>query len=534
MQTSSSSRGAVLGALTSLPVVAVGYLGQRLAALPSPPFTFFDWLTRYLPGSVVTFGIDLLVRLIRGLGLSSTGDVAKTVERAFAILLFAALGALFGAMLSRAGRKQPLLLPAYGALVGFAVAVILALMQRSIGSSDAGVLSDWIWLTSVNIGWGYSLGWLERASDLAFDDGSSSPLARRQFLYLVGGGILTVTAAPLALSRWFDRESPEPTNISASKLDPGQTSGPAQSPPQGTLDVRIDPALGTRPELTATEDFYTVDINALPRRIDGDSWRLSVEGLVLTPLSLSLAQIRARPAIRQVATLSCISNPVGGDLIGTAVWSGIRLGDILAKSGLQSSAKEIRVESADGFFESLSLDDAFDERTLLVYEMNDEPLTQEHGYPLRISIPDRYGMKQPKWITRLEVIDHEGSGFWVDRGWSQEAFVKQTSVVDNADLATVKAGADTLPIGGIAYAGARGISSVEVQIDANPWSEAQLRTPPLSPLTWVQWRYDWPFEPGEHTISVRAYDGSGTLQETRSGGARPDGATGIHTFKVRI
>ena len=534
MQASSSSRGAVLGALTSLPVMAIGYLGQRFAALPSPPFTFFDWLTRHLPGSVVTFGIDLLVRLIRGLGLGSTGDVAKTVERAFAILLFATFGALFGAMLSRAGRKRPLLLPAYGTLVGFAVAVSLALMQSSIGSSDAGVFPDLIWLTSLNIVWGYSLGWLERASDLAFDDDSASPLARRQFLYLVGGGILTVTVAPLALSRWFDREAPEPADISASKLDPGQTSGPAQSPPQGTLDVRIDPALGTRPELTATEDFYTIDINTFPQRIDGDSWRLSVEGLVQNPLALSLSQIRARPAIRQVATLSCISNPVGGDLIGTAVWSGVRLGDILAESGLQSNAKEIRVESADGFYESLSLDDAFDERTLLVYEMNGEPLTQEHGYPLRISIPDRYGMKQPKWITRLEIIDHDGSGYWVDRGWSQEAFVMQTSVVDHADLVSVKAGADTLPVGGIAYAGAKGISRVEVQIDANPWAEAQLRTPPLSPLTWVQWRYHWPFEPGEHTIGVRAYDGSGRLQESRSRGSRPDGATGIHTFKVRI
>ncbi len=190
------------------------------------------------------------------------------------------------------------------------------------------------------------------------------------------------------------------------------------------------------------------------------------------------------------------------------------------------------MEAEDGFYESVSLEDAMDPRTLLVYEMNGEPLPEKHGYPLRIYIPDRYGMKQPKWIVRMEAIDREGDGYWVDRGWSEEAYVRPTSVVDGVSGSAAEGG--TVPIGGIAYAGAKGISKVEIQIDDGPWREAELRVPPLSPLTWVQWRYDYSAESGQHVARVRAYDGSGELQITESGGARPDGATGIHeiTFNV--
>jgi DMSO/TMAO reductase YedYZ molybdopterin-dependent catalytic subunit len=162
------------------------------------------------------------------------------------------------------------------------------------------------------------------------------------------------------------------------------------------------------------------------------------------------------------------------------------------------------------------------------------PLPHEHGFPLRIIIPHRYGMKQPKWILRMELIDREGEGYWVERGWSAEAFVRTTSVIDPIVRSALDEASGLLPIGGIGYAGAAGISRIEAQVDDGPWVEAQLRAPALSGLTWVQWRYDWPAVPGRHTFRVRAVDAQGVPQiETREG-VRPDGATGLHVRTATI
>ena len=175
-----------------------------------------------------------------------------------------------------------------------------------------------------------------------------------------------------------------------------------------------------------------------------------------------------------------------------------------------------------------------DERTLLVYEMNGEPLPVKHGYPLRIYIPNHYGMKQPKWIKRMEAIDHHGPGYWVDRGWSETAIPQTTSVIDTVAVDDENPETGVIPVGGIAYSGARGISKVEVQVDEGPWQEVELRSPALSPLTWVQWRYLWKSQPGRHTFKVRAYDGTGQLQETQPSPPHPNGATGIDSKTENI
>jgi hypothetical protein len=202
--------------------------------------------------------------------------------------------------------------------------------------------------------------------------------------------------------------------------------------------------------------------------------------------------------------------------------------DFLNEVGLQSGATALYIESVDGFYETVVMEDIQDERTLLVYEMNGEPLPQEHGYPLRIYIPNRFGMKQPKWIVRMEAVSEQRPGYWVERGWSRTALVRTTSVIDV--VMDQQTGNQVARMGGIAYAGARGISKVEVQVDDGDWQGAQLRVPPLSPLTWVQWRYEWPAQPGSHTARVRSYDGSGQLQVLEDSPPHPDGATGVDTF----
>jgi DMSO/TMAO reductase YedYZ molybdopterin-dependent catalytic subunit len=469
-----------------------------------------------------------------------------------AVALFLVICAIYGLLIRLTTSPQRRESALRGALVGLGLAVALSFIELALGFPQAGAWLSILWLLVLFGLWGGALGWLLSEAQPALTQADDAQLSRRAFLTLVGGGVLTVSVGSLGLTELLTAEpggpartqagpegEPSPSETASPRPQPNPTAGPQPSqtepgPSATELANRIEPAPGTRPEITSNNDFYQIDINAFPVRIDVNKWRLEVEGLVENPLSLTLAEIRDFPEVTQIITLSCISNSVGGDLISTSRWTGVRLKDILERAGLKPGAQEVAVESEDGFYESVSMQDAMDERTLLVYEMNGVPLPPAHGYPLRIYIPNRYGMKQPKWIQRLEVIDQEGAGYWVDRGWSEEAFVNTTSAVDPVQEPSTGASDTTVPIGGIAYAGARSISKVEVQVDDGPWAEAQLRVPPLNSLTWVQWRYDWPSQAGEHTVRVRAYDGDGELQVLEPSRSHPDGATGIHeiTFEV--
>jgi len=373
---------------------------------------------------------------------------------------------------------------------------------------------------------------------------------RRRVLIWTAGGSLTLMLAGLGVGKLVsddaavdiagDSFTNVPPSISPQSIDgayPGvsQIEDPTAAAEIETVRTRddVEPAPGTRPELTSNEDFYRIDINTRSPSIDQDEWRLEVAGLFDNPKSFTLDELRSFPTVTQPITLSCISNRIGGDLIGTSSWTGLRLNDLLEELGIQLGAKELVVDSVDGFFESVVLKDMMDPRTLLVYAMNDVILPKEHGFPLRIYIPNRYGMKQPKWIKQMTAVGDSVLGYWVVRGWSQEARPKIVSVIDT--IAEDEPGDDgKVPIGGIAWAGDRGIMKVELQIDDGNWLETTLRTPTLSPLTWVQWRYDWSPLSGKHEFQVRATDGNGDLQIEEKSGVRPDGATGFHSKGVRI
>jgi hypothetical protein len=204
---------------------------------------------------------------------------------------------------------------------------------------------------------------------------------------------------------------------------------------------------------------------------------------------------------------------------------------------LKPGATHLKIRSADDFFEVVSLDAIrADPRIMLTYAWDGVPLPREHGFPLRIYIPDIHGMKQPKWIESIEAIDHWEPGYWVERGWNKVAEVHATSVIDTVAVDMTIIGPDhrkLVPIGGIAYAGARGISKVEVQTDGGPWEQAELRTP-LSQLTWVIWRYNWPYQPGMHTFTVRCYDANGTPQIATPSPPEPNGATGLYSRSMML
>jgi hypothetical protein len=209
--------------------------------------------------------------------------------------------------------------------------------------------------------------------------------------------------------------------------------------------------------------------------------------------------------------------------------------EVLADAGVQERARYLYISSADGFYETVPLDLInADERIMFCYDWDGHALPEDHGFPLRIWLPDRFGMKQPKWITSVEVTDQYIEGFWVERGWDEVAQVRATSVIDTiaVDAIIDNAGQRRVPVGGIAFSGDRGISKVEVRVDgANAWEPAQLRTP-LSETTWVFWRYEWPFAEGHHTFEVRCAEGDGTPQIEEPMDAHPSGATGIHQMDL--
>jgi len=283
-------------------------------------------------------------------------------------------------------------------------------------------------------------------------------------------------------------------------------------------------------EITPNRDFYKVSKNAFDPQVDPRRWKLEIGGLVDKPLSLNYEDIKAMPSVEQYATLACISNEVGGDLIGNALWRGVRLKDLLTQAGLKPGVIDLLLRADDDYTDSIPIERGLAEGTLLVYEMNGEPLTAEHGFPLRLLVPGIYGMKNVKWITRIEAVDFDFKGYWQRRGWDDRAEYKTMSCID-APASSVK-GEST--IAGIAFAGDRGVSKVEISTDGGKnWEPAEIKSP-LSRFTWVLWHKAWlPEQSGKHRIVVRAIDGQGVMQTSQSAPPAPSGSTGLHALNVK-
>lgn len=532
--------GLWLGLLSSLAVLGLLWMGSQLWALPFVPFDLFDWLARVLPGWLIGSVISGMVAVIRALQnilpIGNISDTAKLTEQGMALGLLVAAGGGLGALLGWQARRNPGQLSFYGQLAGLALLAGVLLIEITLGKALRGFAM--VWLAVVLVGWGWGLAALLQRGRAAH----SSPLSRRQFLRVSGAGLAAAALGSWGLAQLFGsvKRLPGRSEGAAEALDPSDpfgsqlTSGPAASPSAEALAGRPAPVPGTRPELTSTADFYRIDINTMAPQVAESSWRVQVHGLVNHPLQLSLSDIRSLPAQTQILTMQCISNPIGGDLTSSSRWTGVPLPYLLAEVDPQAGVVGAHITAADGFDEFVVLEDLQDQRCMLVYAMNDEPLPSEHGYPLRIYIPNRYGMKQPKWITSIEFVSERMDGYWVRRGWDREAIPHTVSVVDTVMVEPGEGAGGMVYTGGIAWAGARGISKVEVQVDSQGWQAAELIQPELSPLNWTLWKYGWPYERGRHTISVRAYDGSGQLQDLTPRGTIPSGATGIHSATVDL
>jgi len=501
--------GAVAMAVVLLALYAAASLMPIITYPPARVAAVFIALT---PGDFATAMIERLGHgAIRGLSVAmNLGAIA-----------LGGAGALFAARAPTASSKAKRSLGAGAAL--FVLAVILNITSPegwSFAATGAYALA------------GYFFARMIAATPLmaAFEPevkGEETPLdaiqrSRRKFVVraatLVGG----IVVGGGAFLRMASRRTGELLGIvSAGK--------PFQSP---AGDPAFPIVEGLSLEITPNDSFYNVDINIVKPSVDSMTWRLKVHGLVSSPFELDYRQLQTDFEVVEMAhTLTCISNEVGGDLISTAVWRGVRLKDVLARAGLQAGVVDLVFRAAEGYSDSIPLAKGLEETTLVVFGMNGVALPRAHGFPARIIVPGIYGMKNVKWLTEIEAVDHDYQGYWMVRGWSDVARIKTESRIDVPSHSARVA----LPamLAGVAWAGDRGVLRVEVSEDQKTWRPALMKRE-LSPVAWRLWAAD--IEPGSGTkqVYVRAVDGAGDVQTSRTTKPHPDGASGYDSVVFEL
>jgi len=356
---------------------------------------------------------------------------------------------------------------------------------------------------------------------------TSNAATRRQFFKIAGIGAVVAVAAG-ALSRWI----PSTAEVAASR---SSVALPTPVDVQVVPDVALD-VPGISPFVTDNGEFYRVDTAFVVPRVTTDIWVLRIHGMVDNEITLNYADLTAMPSLERMITLTCVSNEVGGDLAGNAVWQGVRIADVLKMAGPQAGADCVLSTSFDGFTVTTPLEALTDDRdALLAYGMNGEPLPVEHGFPVRMVVPGLYGyVSATKWVVDLNVSTFaEQTAYWTDRGWAPQAPIKTSSRID-VPKSFEQVSKGTVAVAGMAWAQHRGIQGVQVQIDDGEWQDATL-SGEVSADTWRQWVYQWDAsESGSHTIRCRAIDGTGAVQIEQIQGVMPDGSTGWDSRSVTV
>ena len=364
-------------------------------------------------------------------------------------------------------------------------------------------------------------------------DGKSNALVnRRQFLVL-GGGAAAATAVTAVGARALT--GPDPVKQSAQPIPKTVMKLPS-TPAGAQIDVP-----NMTPFLTPNDRYYRIDTALVVPRLNANTWKMKVGGLVKQELEVTYADLRDGrfgDLVEHDCTLMCVSNEVGGGLIGNARWTGIPLRKVLEVAGVQERAEQIFARSTDGFTAGFPTKLAFDGReALIAIGMNGEPLPAKHGYPARLVVPGIYGyVSAVKWLERITLTTFaDDEGYWIPRGWATLAPIKTSSRIDvigsNGRIGPAPAGAT--PIAGVAWAQHTGIAKVEVQIDDGQWVEATLAADGGLD-TWRQWKYVWDAKSGDHKVAVRATDKTGFTQRAERVDVAPDGAEGYHTVLVSI
>ena len=464
------------------------------------------------------------------IAVSNLGPLAKSLLFVGIVVVLILIGGLLGGLLARFGVVRRTSTVADGLLVGAlawlaAEVVVLPIFGAGLFGSAGGLTVTQLHLplALATLGYGLVLVGIVHgtALDLAPETavGGTRLLPRRTFLgrslVVLGLGAFAGSAVGVA-SRL------------AHALTVGQATSPRVAAPGG---------FGPTPQVTPVGNFYVIGKDLSPTIVDGTGWRLTVSGLVDRPRAYQLDELKAMPAVEDYRTLECISNEVVrfGSLISTQRWKGTRARDVLTAAGVQAGATHVLWRAVDGYTESIPLDVAMDERTWLAYEMGPPgtALTADHGFPLRVLIAGRYGMKQPKYLTEIILADHDEPGYWEQRSWDRTAAVRTYSRIDEPLQGDSVPSDRSFPIYGIASAGDRGIAQVEVSADGGAtWRVAELEAA-LGPLSWVRWRIEVdPRQTGALELTARATDQKGNLQDATVRASLPSGATGLHRVQI--
>ena len=508
MNGSTRTRG--LAALAGVAAAALGLaVSEAIAGVLAGATSLIDAVGQVVIDLQPAGAKDIVV------GLFGTNDklALEIVVTAFAL----ALGALFGVLAMRRFIFGAVGFGIFG-VIGFIAALGQPIASPAIVAVQAAAS------VAVAI---QTLSWLLGRLGPAEARSTMTDPARRSFLLrttAVGIGALAVGA--------FGR-----TAIASSTSSPTPSTPlppPVDVAPPLPAEADLAPSTpGLTPIVVPNDDFYRIDTALLVPSLETATWQLRIHGLVERETTLTWDQLISLPMFEQYCTIACVSNEVGGHLVGNTKWTGVRLRDVLAMAGPTAQATQLVGRSVDGWTAGMPMSWVMDpaREPMIAVEMDGRPLPRRHGYPARLIVPGLYGyVSATKWLWELELTTWESyDGYWVPLGWSKEGPILTQSRIDTP---TGNISTGSVAIAGVAWAPDRGISKVEIGID-DTWYEARLSAP-ISDATWVQWTHSWDATPGPHRLQVRATDGTGMLQDETPSRPAPDGARGWHTVNVNV
>ena len=477
-----------------------------------------------LPGapSVVTSVGELIIALQPPGAKQLTVDLFGTNDKLFLNVFVAAAAVAITALLGIVGRRRP-----GRATIGFAAFGALGLYAALLDPQSDPVLAAPTAVASVAVAVVVLRGLLTAAVPRQHQP-EMPDWARRRFI-----GSAVALGGVAMLGGGLGRFLLEREHAQAASLPPlpAPSSGAATLPPRASLDVA-----GITPIVMPNGDFYRIDTQLLTPRLDASSWSMSVTGMVEHELTLDYRQLLAMPQIEQYVTIACVSNEVGGDLVGNARWTGVPLAEVLARAGVQAGATQLVGRAFDGWTAGFPTSwlEAPGRRAMIAVGMNGATLPPQHGFPARLIVPGLFGyVSATKWLTDIELTTLEAfDAYWIRLGWAKQGPILTQSRIDTPRGDSSLA-AGSVPIAGVAWAPDRGISAVEVQVDDGEWQMAEL-SQPISKATWVQFVYRWHASRGQHLLRVRATDGTGTVQTGDVSPPPPDGARGYHSVGVTV
>ena len=492
-----------------------------------------EFIVEVTPGDVVRTSIETL------------GNSQKVVL----LSSITVISILFGAFLGLLSRKQPDL--SYSLFILFGIFGGWTLNRDPL-TSTAAALSLSAIATLIGVSTFFSLNCvLDHPASVDFEDPKYRYADRRQFLNWATG--ISVAAGPMTgvgrlllkddtvqnirekivIPNIEEKNEMQTSNDVTSDLSSTATTIPSTETDFLTFS-EMNAIEGISPYITSNDDFYRIDTALRVPTIEPADWSLTVDGLVEYPYELSYEEILEMELVKKDVTLTCVSNEIGGPLVGNAVWAGVPLSEIISKSEPLSNAEQVMCHSVDGFTAGFPIENIFDGRTaLLAVGMNGRPLPVIHGFPARLVVAGLYGyVSAVKWIKRIEICTWDGNnGYWIPRGWSKKAPIKISSRIDVPRERKINSGVNA--VAGVAWAPLSGVRTVEISFDSGPWQECNLGVS-LSGETWTQWAYKWDAIPGKYKIKVRAIDNNGVIQSSSVVSPAPDGAEGFDQISVRV